>query len=161
MHALSLASQLPSALVDWNNNYGGDENKCVLFHCGNWPKAFAPDTRIANAPILGSTLGVENTYGAMEGRTPAGPLTYARFTTDDAHGVIRGYVGEGTTTDDELETFGHRAVAHIPRLQDLLRFVCTEGFEHHVAVNPSLTADVLNEACGKYLGWDMHYHARN
>jgi len=124
MHALSLASQLPSALVDWNNNYGatgdaggGDDNKCVLFHCGNWPKGFAPDTKIANAPILGSTLGVENTYGAMEGRTPAGPLTYARFTTDDTAGVIRGYVGEGETTDDKLDTFGHRAVAKISRLQ--------------------------------------------
>jgi L-fucose isomerase-like protein len=158
MHALSLASQLPSALVDWNNNYGGDEDKCVLFHCGNWPKAFAPDTRIANAPILGSTLGVENTYGAMEGRTPAGPLTYARFTTDDTAGVIRGYVGEGTTTDDELLTFGHRAVAKIPRLQALLRHICLNGFEHHVAVNPSLTANVLNEACGRYLGWSMHVH---
>lgn len=159
MHALSLASRLPSALVDWNNNYGGDEDKCVLFHCGNWPKAFAPDTKIANAPILGSTLGVENTYGAMEGRTPAGPLTYARFTTDDAAGVIRGYVGEGTTTDDELNTFGHRAVAHVPRLQALLQYVCSEGFEHHVAVNPSLTADILEEACGKYLGWSMYRHA--
>jgi len=158
MHALSLASQLPSALVDWNNNYADDENKCVLFHCGNWPKAFAPDTKIANAPILGSTLGVENTYGAMEGRTPAGPLTYARFTTDDAHGVIRGYIGEGTTTDDELQTFGHRAVAQVPRLQQLLQFICNNGFEHHVAVNPSLTADVLAEACGKYLGWDVLRH---
>lgn len=163
MHALSLASQLPSALVDWNNNYGtnrdgGDEDKCVLFHCGNWPKAFAPDTKIANAPILGSTLGVENTWGAMEGRTPAGPLTYARFTTDDTAGVIRGYVGEGTTTDDKLETFGHRAVAHVPKLQDLLRYVCENGFEHHVAVNPSLTSAVIAEACGKYLGWEMHQH---
>src|SRR3954469_8001165 len=135
MYALSLASQQPSALVDWNNNYGGDDNKCVLFHCGNWPKAFAPDTKIANAPILGSTLGVENTYGAMEGRTPAGPLTFARFTTDDAAGVIRGYVGEGTTTDDELKTFGHRAVAKIPNLQGLLKHICLNGFEHHVAVN--------------------------
>lgn len=159
MHALSLASQRPSALVDWNNNYGGEEDKCVLFHCGNWPKAFAPDTRIANAPILGTTLGVENTYGAMEGRTPAGPLTYARFTTDDLSGVIRGYVGEGTTTDDTLNTFGHRAVAHIPQLQKLLRYVCSTGFEHHVAVNPSLTADILEEACGKYLGWTMHRHS--
>lgn len=158
MYALSLASQLPSALVDWNNNYGGDDDKCVLFHCGNWPKAFAPDTKIANAPILGSTLGVENTYGAMEGRTPAGPLTYARFTTDDAAGVVRGYVGQGTTTDDTLETFGHRAVAHVPQLQQLLHYICNNGFEHHVAVNPSYTADVLAEACGKYLGWRMHVH---
>ncbi|MCS7034838.1 MAG: L-fucose/L-arabinose isomerase family protein [Phycisphaerae bacterium] len=158
MYALSLASQRPSALVDWNNNYGGDENKCVLFHCGNWPKDFAPDTTIANAPILGSTLGVENTYGAMAGRTPAGPLTYARFTTDDAAGVIRGYVGQGTTTADELNTFGHRAVAQIPQLQRLMRFVCENGFEHHVAVNPSHCADVIVEACGKYLGWDIHEH---
>jgi L-fucose isomerase-like protein len=158
MYALSLASQKPSALVDWNNNYGGDDDKCVLFHCGNWPKDFAPDTKIANAPILGSTLGVENTYGAMEGRTPAGPLTYARFTTDDTAGVIRGYVGEGVTTDDTLETFGHRAVAKVNRLQDLLQYVCNNGFEHHVAVNPSHTAEVLSEACGKYLGWAMYAH---
>ena len=158
MYALSLASQVPSALVDWNNNYGGDDDKCVLFHCGNWPKAFAPDTQIANAPILGSTLGVENTYGAMEGRTPAGPLTFARFTTDDTAGVIRGYVGQGSTTDDDLQTFGHRAVAHIPRLQDLMRYVCENGFEHHVAVNAAHCADAVAEACGKYMGWEIHHH---
>lgn len=158
MFALSLASQLPSALVDWNNNYGGDDDKCVLFHCGNWPKSFAPDTKVANAPILGSTLGVENTYGAMEGRTPSGPLTFARFTTDDSAGMITGYVGQGTTTDDELKTFGHRAVAKVDRLQELLQFVCENGYEHHVAVNPSHTADVLLEACGKYLGWALHKH---
>jgi L-fucose isomerase-like protein len=160
MLALSLASRRPSALVDWNNNYGNDDEKCVLFHCGNWPRDFAPDTRIANAPILGSTLGVENTYGAMEGRTPAGPLTYARFTTDDAAGVIRGYVGQGTTTDDELRTFGQRAVARIPGLPSLLQYVCLNGFEHHVAVNASHVADVLAEACGKYLGWSMYYHGK-
>ncbi len=158
MYALSLASLRPSALVDWNNNYGGDDEKCVLFHCGNWPKDFAPDTRIANAPILGSTLGVQNTYGAMEGRTPAGPLTFARFTTDDTAGVIRGYVGQGTTTDDELKTFGQRAVAHIPGLQSLMHYICNNGYEHHVAVNASHTAAVLQEACSTYLGWQMHHH---
>ena len=157
MYALSLASQRPSALVDWNNNYGNDDDKCVLFHCGNWPKDFAPDTRVSNAPILGSTLGVENTYGAMEGRNAAGPLTYARFTTDDTAGVIRGYVGQGQTTDDPLNTFGQRAVAHIPGLQDLLRYVCLNGYEHHVAVNASHTAEIIAEACGTYLGWSMFH----
>jgi L-fucose isomerase-like protein len=155
MYALSLASRRPSALVDWNNNYGNDDDKCVLFHCGNWPKDFAPDTRIANAPILGTTLGVENTYGAMEGRNTAGPLTYARFTTDDTAGVIKGYVGQGQTTDDQLNTFGQRAVAHIPGLQNLLNYVCLNGYEHHVAVNASHTAAIIAEACGNYLGWDM------
>ena len=67
MYALQLASDQPAALVDWNNNYAGEENKCVLFHCGNWAKSFYPsDVKMATAPILGSTLGVENTYGALD-----------------------------------------------------------------------------------------------
>src|SRR3954452_623221 len=95
MYAMQLASGSPSALVDWNNNYADDDEKCVLFHCGNWAKSFLPDIKIANAPILGSILGVENTYGALEGRSPAGPLTFGRVTTADPDGCIRTYVGEG------------------------------------------------------------------
>ncbi len=158
MYAMQLASGTPSALVDWNNNYGTDENKCVLFHCGNWAKSFLPDIKVSNAPILGSTLGVENTWGALDGRTPASPLTYGRFTTDDTAGVMRAYVGEGELTDDELRTFGNRAVARVPKLQKLLRYVCVEGFEHHVVMNASRTASVLAEACERYLGWKVYHH---
>lgn len=162
MLALQAASLEPSALVDWNNNYGtgaeGDEDKCVFFHCGNWPKRFAPDSSVANAPILGSTLGVENTFGAMQGRGAAGPMSFARFTTDDTAGIVRGYVGQGTLTDDPLDTFGHRAVAHVPGLQNLLRYICGEGFEHHVAANRAHVAAAVAEACEKYLGWPMHRH---
>ena len=158
MHAMQLASNSPSALVDWNNNYGDDENKCVLFHCGNWAKTFLPDIQMATAPILGSILGEENTYGALEGRTSAGPLTYGRLTTDDSEGVIRAYVGEGHLTDDALNTFGNRAVAHVPGLQKLLRYVCEHGFEHHVVMNLSHTAAVLEEAFGHYLGWEVYHH---
>jgi L-fucose isomerase-like protein len=160
MYAMQLASSSPSALVDWNNNYGGDDEKCVLFHCGNWAKTFLPDIKIANAPILGSTLGVENTYGALEGRAPSAPLTYGRLTTDDNAGAIRAYVGEGRLTNDALETFGNRAVAHVPKLQKLLRHICSNGFEHHVVMNLSHTAGVLEEAFGNYLGWDVHYHEK-
>ena len=160
MYAMQLASNSPSALVDWNNNYGGDADKCVLFHCGNWAKSFLPDIKISNAPILGTTLGVENTYGALDGRTPASPLTFGRFTTDDTAGVIRAYVGEGELTNDELKTFGNRAVARVPKLQKLLRHVCQNGFEHHVVMNASRSADVLAEACERYLGWDLYYHER-
>jgi len=159
MYAMQLAAGSPSALVDWNNNYGTDPDKCVLFHCGNWAKSFLPDARILNAPILGSTLGVENTWGALDGRTPAAPLTYGRITTDDAAGVIRTYVGEGELTNDELKTFGNRAVARVPQLQKLMRHVCREGFEHHVVMNASRTAGVLAEAFGRYLGWEVYHHA--
>lgn len=40
MYALQLASGKPSALVDWNNNYTLEPDKCVLFHCGNWARSF-------------------------------------------------------------------------------------------------------------------------
>jgi L-fucose isomerase-like protein len=158
MYAMQLASNSPSALVDWNNNYGSDPDKCVLFHCGNWAKSFLPDIKIGTAPILGSILGEQNTYGALEGRTPASPLTFGRITTHDASGRIRAYVGQGQLTNDELKTFGNRAVAHVPKLQKLLHYVCANGFEHHVVMNASHTAAVLAEAFGKYLGWEVYHH---
>ena len=158
MYAMQLASSSPSALVDWNNNYGTDPDKCVLFHCGNWAKSFLPDIKILNAPILGSTLGVENTWGALDGRTPAMPLTYGRITTDDAAGKIRTYVGQGELTNDELKTFGNRAVARVPKLQKLMHHVCREGFEHHVVMNSSHTAGILAEAFERYLGWEVYHH---
>ena len=159
MYAMQLAAGSPAALVDWNNNYGDDDDKCTLFHCGNWAKSFIPDAKIATAPILGSIIGEENTYGAMEGRTPAGPLTYGRVTTADADGCIRAYVGEGELTNDELNTFGTRAVAQVPQLQRLMQYVCREGFEHHVVMTCSNTAAVLEEAFGNYLGWETHRHS--
>jgi L-fucose isomerase-like protein len=158
MYALQLASGTPSALVDWNNNYGEDENKCVLFHCGNWAKSYLPDILISTAPILGSTLGVENTYGALAGRTPAGPLTFARVSTDDRHGMIRAYTGEGVFTNDPLATFGNRAVVEVPRLQNLMHYICRNGFEHHAAMSASHTAGILTEAFETYLGWETYLH---
>lgn len=158
MYAMQLASSSPSALVDWNNNYADDENKCVLFHCGNWAKSFLPDIEISNAPILGTSVGVENTYGALDGRTPAMPLTYGRISTDDPKGIIKAYIGEGELTNDPLNTFGNRAVAQINNLQGLMNHVCKNGFEHHVVMNASKTAAILEEALGNYMGWEIYNH---
>ncbi len=161
MYAMQLASDSPSALVDWNNNYADDEEKCVLFHCGNWAKSFLPDVTISTAPILGTSVGEENTVGALEGRTPASELTFGRLSTDDNEGTIRAYFGEGELTDDPLNTFGTRAVASIPNLQGLMHFVCKNGFEHHVVMNASKTAGILEEAVSTYLGWEVHNHNAN
>jgi L-fucose isomerase-like protein len=158
MYAMQLAAGSPAAIVDWNNNYGEEDDKCAFFHCGNWAKSFLPDIKIGTAPILGSTLGEENTYGALEGRTPAGPLTYGRVTTADVDGKIRAYLGEGELTDDPLKTFGTRAVAHVPRLQHLLKYICRNGFEHHVVMTRSHTAQALAEALENYLGWEIYHH---
>lgn len=158
MYAMQLASGSPSALVDWNNNYASDQEKVVLFHCGNWAKSFLPNIEISTAPILGTTVGEENTYGALAGRTPASPLTYGRISTDDTKGIIKAYVGEGVLTDDELNTFGTRAVAKIGNLQGLMKHVCKSGFEHHVVMNASKTAGILKEAYENYMGWNVYHH---
>lgn len=159
MYALQLASDSPGALVDWNNNYADDPDRCVLFHCGNWAKSFIPDIEIKTAPILGTTLGEENTYGAMAGRAVAGPMTYARVSTDDVNGIIRAYTGEGELTNDPLDTFGHRAVVHTPGLQKLLAYLCKSGFEHHVAMTMGSVSDALDEAFTTYMGWENYKHS--
>lgn len=158
MHALHLASETPSALLDWNNNYAQDANKAVCFHCSNLPKHFFKDVRMDFQEIIAGTVGKENTFGTCIGRVRAGPMSFARFSTDDLHGVMRGYVGEGNFTDDPLETFGGAGVVHIPHLQKLLRYICERGFEHHVAANFSTVASAVHEAATRYLGWDMYWH---
>jgi len=158
MYALQLASNSPSALVDWNNNYADDPDRCVFFHCGNWAKSFIPDIEIKTAPILGTTLGEENTYGAMAGRASAGPMTYARVSTDDVHGIIRAYTGQGEITNDPLDTFGHRAVIHTPGLQKLLAYICKNGFEHHVAMTMDHVSPILTESLSTYMKWDVYSH---
>jgi L-fucose isomerase-like protein len=159
MYAMQLASGSPSALVDWNNNYADDDEKVVLFHCGNWAKSFLPDIEISTAPIIGTSVGEENTFGALAGRTPSSPLTYGRISTDDPKGIIKAYVGEGMLTDDPLNTFGTRAVAQIGDLQGLMQYVCRHGFEHHVVMNASKTAGILKEAMGNYMGWEVYHHS--
>jgi L-fucose isomerase-like protein len=158
MHALRLASGSPSALLDWNNNYGDDPNKAVCFHCSNLPKHFFEQVRMDYQEIIAGTVGKLNTFGTCVGRVKAGPMTYARFSTSDRTGRIRGYVGEGQFTSDPLETFGGAGVVEIPRLQELLRYICENGFEHHVAANLSQCAAAVYEAAGKYLGWEMYRH---
>jgi L-fucose isomerase-like protein len=108
--------------------------------------------------ILAGTVGRENSYGTCVGRIRPSAMTFARFSTEDLTGRIRGYVGQGRFTDDPLDTFGGAGVAEIPRLESLLEYVCRNGFEHHVAANLSSVADVVHEATSRYLGWDVHHH---
>lgn len=160
MHALRLASETPSALLDWNNNYGEDPDKAVCFHCSNLPKHFFKEVKMDFQQIIAGTVGRENTFGTCVGRVKAAPMSYARFSTDDSTGKIRGYVGQGEFTEDSLETFGGAGVVRIPKLQNLLQYICEKGFEHHVAANLSQTAGSVYEAATKYLGWDIYWHEK-
>lgn len=166
MYALSLASGKASAIVDWNNNFGDDPDKGVIFHCSNLPKDLFVDESISvkEAPkmdyqeIIAGTVGKENTFGTIVGRLKETPFTYCRVSTDDFNGRIAAYVGEGQITGDSLQTFGGYGVVQVPRFQKLLAYICEHGFEHHVAVNPALVAGALEESFSKYLGWSVYHH---
>jgi L-fucose isomerase-like protein len=159
MYALTLAARAPSAILDWNNNYGHEADKCVCTHCGNYPKSFIGSTpEISELDVLGAVLGKEKCFGAVKGKVQPGPMTYFRASTDDRLGVVKTYVGEGEFTDDPFGMDGGIAVAKVARLRRLLGFVARNGFEHHVAMVRGLCAEAVAEATGRYLGWPTYHH---
>ena len=159
MYILQLAAGKPSAILDWNNNYGSDPNKCVLFHCSNVPTSFFKSPKMDYQEIIAGSVGKENTYGTVVGRFAAGRATFCRAATDDCAGLVTTYVGEGEFTNDKLDTFGGYGVMKVPNLQELMQYVCMMGFEHHVAVNLSQKADAIAEALDNYMGWEVYLHS--
>lgn len=158
MYALQEASGKPSALLDWNNNYGDDPDKGVVFHCSNLPKEMFEAIHMDYHEILSGTVGRENTLGTLQGRIKPSAFTYCKVATDDVNGRIAAYVGEGAFTGDPLLTFGGYGVVQVPRFQQLLAYICEQGFEHHVAMNLSTVGGAVQEAFTKYMGWDVYHH---
>jgi L-fucose isomerase-like protein len=159
MYALLLASGQIPGFLDWNNNYADAADKCVCTHCSNFPKSFmGRQIGISELDVLGESLGRENCFGAVKGHVAAGPMTYFRMSTDDRRGKIKTYLGEGQFTGEPFDMDGGIAVCQIPRLRELMGYMCQNGFEHHVAMTRTHCAGVLYEAITKYLGWDLYYH---
>lgn len=159
MYALTLASQKQSALLDWNNNFAEDRNKCVCTHCGNFPKSFVMnDIELGTLGVLGRTLGKVHTFGAVYGKVKQGDFTFFRISTDDTKGCIKSYLGEGKITDDPYGMDGCIAVTKVDNLQKLMKYICKNGFEHHVAMCRGNVKDILQEAIESYLGWNLYVH---
>jgi L-fucose isomerase-like protein len=162
MYALALAAQTPSALLDWNNNFAEDRNKVVCTHCSNYPKSFFQnEIEIGSLDVLGTVLGSEDTFGAVKGKVTSGNMTYFRISTDDTSGQIKSYLGEGRITDDPYAMDGGIAVCEIKDLQKLMKYMCKNGFEHHVAMVRGHVAEILDEAIGNYMGWDLYNHDKS
>ena len=157
MHALGLASQNPTMILDWNNNYGDDEDKCILFHCGNVAPSLMVEgtSRVADHAILKSTVGEGRGYGCNQGRIAPGDYTFNNLLTEN--GDIKMYVGEGRITPDEIpgEFFGCAGVAEIPNLQRVLTYIGESGHRHHVAMTPGRVQTSMREALEKYLGFQV------
>jgi len=159
MYMLALAAGRPPALLDWNNNFGEDRNMCVGTHCSNYPKSFFEnDIEISNLDLLGTTLGQENCFGAIKGKVKPGPFTFFRISTDDPLGIIKSYLGEGDFTNDTYGMDGGIAVIKVRDLQKLLKYLCRNGFEHHVAMVRGNVSEILIDAIENYLGWDLYLH---
>lgn len=159
MYALTLASGRQSALLDWNNNFAEDRNKCVCTHCGNFPKSFVMnDIELGTLGVLGRTLGKVHTFGAVYGKVKQGDFTFFRISTDDTKGCIKSYLGEGHITDDPYGMDGCIAVTKVDNLQKLMKYICKNGFEHHVAMCRGNVKDILQEAVESYLGWNIYVH---
>lgn len=159
MYALALAAEAPPAILDWNNNYGREADKCVCTHCGNFPKSFIGVTpEISELDVLGTVIGREKCFGAVKGKVKAGPMTFFRLSSDDPAGTLKAYVGEGEFTDDPFPMDGGIAVTNVARLRELLGFITRNGFEHHVAMVRGEYAAIVDEAITRYLGWPLYHH---
>lgn len=156
MRALHLASYSPVALLDWNNNYGDEDDKCILFHCGPAPAAMMEGQgRVTDHLILQSSVGAGNGFGCNVGRLKAGDFTFGSLMTDE--GRVRAYLGQGRFTTDPVPDnfFGVAGVAEIAGLQDVLLHIGVNGHRHHVSITPGSVQTAVTEALAHYLGFDI------
>jgi len=156
MHALKLASQAPATCLDWNNNYGDEDDKCILFHCGPVPYSLMQGPgKVVDHAILANAVGPDHSFGCNVGRIRPMPMTFGSLMTKD--GGLYVYLGEGEFTDDPIpdDFFGCASVARIDRLQDVLLHVGYNGYRHHVSVTAGKHAAPVKEALSHYLGWNV------
>jgi L-fucose isomerase-like protein len=158
MYALQLAGGTPSALFDWNNNYGDDPDKLVLFHCSNTATSFMKSVTPGYNAMAVKGNPLESCYCTLHGSLKPGPVGFARFTTDDVNGRIIGCVGDAEITADTLDTFGTTGVMKMAGTEDFLYFLTSNGFEHHMALNYSPRSAAVCEAVTRYMGWKVYHH---
>ena len=155
MRAMQLASQAPATVLDWNNSYGEDENKVVLFHCGPVAQSLMTEKGKLTEHKMFAKNDPGSGWGTNEGRIAAFPMTYSNCKTED--GKLTVYVSEGEMTGDPIEEgyFGCAGVARIEGLQDKLIRLARGGFKHHTSVAKGHMKAVLEEAFTTYLGYDL------
>jgi len=156
MRALSLASGNAAACLDWNNNYGDDQNKCILFHCGPVPQSMMTGPgQIADHAILANAVGKGCGWGCNTGRIAPATFTFGSLLTEN--GKLKFYLGQGRFTKDRVpaDFFGCAGVAEIPNLQDALQTIGYLGHRHHTSVSPGEVLAPVNDAFTRYLGYEV------
>ena len=153
MLAMQLASGEPVMLLDVNNNYGSDPEKCILFHCG-----VAPRSMMTEHPRVGDHLSfiktVGPTVGPAFGGLVTGDVTLGSIRTDD--GRVHSFLAEGVLGDDYIEPsfFGIRTVLHKKELPAMLNYLARNGYKHHTVVAKGRVAETVREIFTVYLGYE-------
>ncbi|MDL2206599.1 hypothetical protein LJC33_06805 [Eubacteriales bacterium OttesenSCG-928-N13] len=155
MLALAAASGRSSGCLDWNNNYGADPDKCILFHCGPLPSELMTGPgEIQSHKMLDKSYGDGCSWGLNVGKIAPGEISFSSLRTEN--GRLQYYVDKGEITSDPVEDafFGCPGVLHVPGLQDKLQHISEGGFRHHVIITGGDVVDVIQEAFTKYLDYD-------
>ena len=155
MRAMQLASGKPAACLDWNNNYGDDENKAILFHCGPVAQSLMAGKGTVTEHKMFAKGDPGSGWGTNEGRIAAFDMTFSNGFTED--GKLKVYVSEAKFTNDSIESsfFGCGGVVEIPDLQNKLLRLAKGGFKHHTTVGVGHMKYVLEEAFKTYLGYEI------
>lgn len=154
MRAMMLASGEPAAVLDWNNNYGDDENKVVLFHCGPVAQSLMTEKGTVTNHKMFDKGDPGSGWGANEGRIRPFPATFSNCQTKDGRIIV--YASEAELTADPIEAgyFGCAGVCEIPDLQNKLIRLARGGFKHHTSIGVGHMKEILKEAFTTYLGYD-------
>lgn len=155
MRAMYLASEEATTCLDWNNNYGNQKDKVVLFHCGPVPTSLmtSQGTITDHKMIAKTDPGIS--WGTNEGRMRSFPMTFSNCKTED--GKLYAYVSEGNITDDTLQEgfFGCGGVAEISGLEEKMMKLAKNGFKHHTTIGVGSMKTILTEAFENYLGYEV------
>lgn len=154
MRAMSLASEEPTAVLDWNNNYGDDPDKVILFHCGPVAQGLMTGKgQVTNHKMFDKT-DPGSGWGTNEGRIKAFPATISNCQTRDGKIIV--YASEAEFTEDKIpeDFFGCAGVCKIPDLQNKLQRLAYGGFKHHTSVGVGHMRNILHEAFVNYLHYD-------
>ncbi|MFB3891776.1 MAG: L-fucose/L-arabinose isomerase family protein [Phycisphaerae bacterium] len=155
MHALQLAGGGPSCLADWNNLHNDDPELVNCWHCGVFPHSWAKERpKMGCQEIIAGTTGRDNAMGVAEFVMKDGPVTLCRATQDNA-GRFKAMLAQGAAEANAATTFGAYGWVRIPGLQALYKNVLLRHFPHHVAMNRSTVGNILWEAFGNYLGFEV------
>lgn len=156
MRAFALAANSAGTLLDYNNNYGDDINKAIMFHCGPVPASMTEGKgKVCEHLMFKKSFGDGSGVGVNKNRIKSGNITFGSIKTED--GKIYAFVTEGKFTDDPIEEefFGSGKVCEKENLNAVSNYMGNNGYKHHLCVVFGNLQSVINEAFGKYLGYEV------